>query len=165
MPREPRTRGGPDTGERILVVDDDPIVAESIAEVLASEGHEASTALNAVEALETLGGAETEPAADLFGRNLALSGDGRVLAAGGSTGEGAEGTGGGQTIHPSATAEVYDPERHRTVAFEIGTDPGVIAACFGGWALMGLGFLDQAGDRIRIGKYVLVVEACAPATV
>ena len=39
---------------RILIVDDDPIVAESIAEFLRKEGHECSACLNAGEAVEAL---------------------------------------------------------------------------------------------------------------
>jgi DNA-binding NtrC family response regulator len=56
------TRGGDDSparrGARILVVDDDPIVAESLAEFLAAEGHEPATALDGQEALHTLEQAE-----------------------------------------------------------------------------------------------------------
>ncbi|GMV26066.1 MAG: sigma-54-dependent Fis family transcriptional regulator [Phycisphaerae bacterium] len=44
----------PTSPARILVVDDDQIVAESIAEFLAAEGLRASTALNAVEALAAM---------------------------------------------------------------------------------------------------------------
>jgi two-component system, NtrC family, response regulator AtoC len=43
---------------RILVIDDDPIVAESLAEFLRSEGHEAATALDAQEGLLALKAAE-----------------------------------------------------------------------------------------------------------
>lgn len=42
--------------KRMLVVDDDPIVADSLAEFLRSEGHEAATAFNGNEALEVLKG-------------------------------------------------------------------------------------------------------------
>ncbi|NUQ53312.1 MAG: sigma-54-dependent Fis family transcriptional regulator [Phycisphaerales bacterium] len=48
---------------RILVVDDDSIVAESMAEFLRAEGYEAATALNAGEALESLAEAEKTPPA------------------------------------------------------------------------------------------------------
>ena len=48
---------------RILVVDDDSIVAESMAEFLRAEGYEAATALNAGEALESLAEAERTPPA------------------------------------------------------------------------------------------------------
>lgn len=44
----------PATSARILIVDDDPIVADSLAEFIASEGHGAATAVNAEEALELL---------------------------------------------------------------------------------------------------------------
>jgi DNA-binding NtrC family response regulator len=39
---------------RILIVDDDPIVAESLAELLASEGHDTATAADGAEALDML---------------------------------------------------------------------------------------------------------------
>ena len=39
---------------RVLVVDNDPIVADSLAEFLCEEGHEGATAYNAAEALATL---------------------------------------------------------------------------------------------------------------
>ena len=45
---------------RILIVDDDPIVAESLAEHLAAEGFDTSTALNAGEAMAALDAAATE---------------------------------------------------------------------------------------------------------
>lgn len=43
---------------RVLVVDDDPIAAESLAEFLHSEGYDAATALDGAEALEMLAAAE-----------------------------------------------------------------------------------------------------------
>lgn len=46
---------------RALIVDDDPIVAESLAEFLRREGHEASACLNAAEALEALDKAASGP--------------------------------------------------------------------------------------------------------
>ncbi|TVQ31396.1 MAG: sigma-54-dependent Fis family transcriptional regulator [Phycisphaeraceae bacterium] len=48
------------TGERsrVLIVDDDPIVADSLAEFLVAEGYDAATAFNAHEALEVLADAE-----------------------------------------------------------------------------------------------------------
>jgi len=45
---------------RILIVDDDPIVAESLGEFLSREGYETATAFNGEEALEKLGQAERE---------------------------------------------------------------------------------------------------------
>ncbi|MDX2118851.1 MAG: sigma-54 dependent transcriptional regulator [Planctomycetota bacterium] len=42
------------TAARILIVDDDPIVAESIADFLTHEGHQTATAFNAAEALSAL---------------------------------------------------------------------------------------------------------------
>ncbi|MGD9690990.1 MAG: sigma-54-dependent transcriptional regulator [Phycisphaerales bacterium] len=43
-----------DARPRILIVDDDPIVAESLADFVAAEGHEVATAHSAAEALETI---------------------------------------------------------------------------------------------------------------
>jgi DNA-binding NtrC family response regulator len=43
---------------RILIVDDDPVVAESLAEFVRAEGHQSATALNAAEALALLAEAE-----------------------------------------------------------------------------------------------------------
>lgn len=49
--------------ERILIVDDDPIVAESIAEFLSAEGYSTATALNGTEALHALEQAASAPCA------------------------------------------------------------------------------------------------------
>ncbi|MEX2217224.1 MAG: sigma-54 dependent transcriptional regulator [Phycisphaerales bacterium] len=46
---------------RVLVVDDDPIVAESLAEFIRAEGHQSATALDATEALALLADAERPP--------------------------------------------------------------------------------------------------------
>ncbi|MAY74005.1 MAG: sigma-54-dependent Fis family transcriptional regulator [Phycisphaerae bacterium] len=46
---------------RVLVVDDDPIVAESIAELLRSEAYDATSALGANEAMEIIAADETRP--------------------------------------------------------------------------------------------------------
>jgi len=43
---------------RVLVIDDDQIVAESLAEFLRAEGHDAATALDAIEGLAALAAAE-----------------------------------------------------------------------------------------------------------
>lgn len=45
---------------RILIVDDDPIVAESLAEFLRIDGYDSVTALDAVEALDALNEAQNE---------------------------------------------------------------------------------------------------------
>ncbi|MBL0870465.1 MAG: sigma-54-dependent Fis family transcriptional regulator [Phycisphaerales bacterium] len=50
---------GAEKRHRVLVVDDDPIVAESMAEFLRAEGLEASTALDGQEALQALAMAES----------------------------------------------------------------------------------------------------------
>lgn len=44
-----------------------------------------------------------------LGHTMTLLDDGRVLVVGGTTPEGPRGTGGGQTISPTAGAEIYDP--------------------------------------------------------
>lgn len=50
-----------ETRARILIVDDDPIVAESLAEFLSREGYAVSTAASAAEALESLAKSERGP--------------------------------------------------------------------------------------------------------
>lgn len=47
--------------QRILVIDDDPIAGESLADFLSEEGHQATTATNGVEALRALEDAENAP--------------------------------------------------------------------------------------------------------
>ncbi len=54
------TPAAPVRGARILVVDDDPIVAESLAEFLKSEGHDAAAAFGADEAMRLLERAEEQ---------------------------------------------------------------------------------------------------------
>jgi class 3 adenylate cyclase/predicted ATPase len=46
--------------------------------------------------------------------------------------------------HAERAIAIYDPDRHRAIAFRVGTDQGVVARCFRGWALFGLGYLDRA---------------------
>jgi class 3 adenylate cyclase/predicted ATPase len=53
--------------------------------------------------------------------------------------------------HAERAHALYDPERHRSIAFRFGTDHGVVAHCFAGWSLNGLGFIDQALVRMRRG--------------
>lgn len=52
---------------RILIVDDDPVVADSLAEFLRAEGHRAVTALDAAEGLALLGGGGDGPDQAGFG--------------------------------------------------------------------------------------------------
>lgn len=47
-----------DKRHRILIVDDDPIAAESLAEFLSGEGYDTTTAANGAEALDTMARAE-----------------------------------------------------------------------------------------------------------
>ena len=58
---------------RILVIDDDPIAAEALADFLAEEGYQASTAGNGAEALEVLGKAERTVKADEPARPFAAA--------------------------------------------------------------------------------------------
>ncbi|MFG0293589.1 MAG: sigma-54-dependent transcriptional regulator [Phycisphaerales bacterium JB050] len=53
-PSTKKTNGSSQTKGRILIVDDDPIVAESLSEFLASEGYETAVCFNGPEALELL---------------------------------------------------------------------------------------------------------------
>jgi len=48
-------------GHRILVVDDDPDIRETLVEILEESGHEALSAANGNEALQTLRGASDPP--------------------------------------------------------------------------------------------------------
>ncbi|MFI4883047.1 MAG: sigma-54-dependent transcriptional regulator, partial [Phycisphaerales bacterium JB064] len=48
----------PAATHKVLVIDDDPIIAESLAEFLVREGYEAATAFDAAEAMEALAEAE-----------------------------------------------------------------------------------------------------------
>jgi len=57
---------------RILVADDDPIVAESLAEWLREEGYDAATAMDGSEALASLAAAETSQSADQPARPFAV---------------------------------------------------------------------------------------------
>jgi two-component system chemotaxis response regulator CheY len=54
------TLGGPSpvlkTQARILLVDDDPLIAELVVDMLGMDGHEVDTAANGIEALEKLQG-------------------------------------------------------------------------------------------------------------
>ncbi|MCA3004979.1 MAG: sigma-54-dependent Fis family transcriptional regulator [Phycisphaerales bacterium] len=65
--RQPASRAGnapqAPANARVLVVDDDPIVAESLAEFLRDEGYDTSTALDGNEALTVLAEAEAQQSA------------------------------------------------------------------------------------------------------
>jgi len=51
-----RSNGGPDKGKTILVVDDEPLIAEGLATALRLDGYDADTAGNGAVALEKLQG-------------------------------------------------------------------------------------------------------------
>ncbi len=55
------TTDNPAPRGRVLIVDDDPIVAESLAEFLRNEGHTAAACLNGAEALEAMDKAVSGP--------------------------------------------------------------------------------------------------------
>jgi DNA-binding NtrC family response regulator len=59
-----RSAGPATPAGRILVVDDDPIAAEALAEFLQREGYDAASALGGEEALAALGAAEAAAAGD-----------------------------------------------------------------------------------------------------
>jgi CheY-like chemotaxis protein len=44
------------TGARVLLVDDDPLIAELVIDMLGMEGHDVDTATNGIEALQRLEG-------------------------------------------------------------------------------------------------------------
>ncbi len=58
---------------RILIVDDDPITAESLADYLSQEGYETATACNGQEALNAIAGAERPAAASEPPRPFAVA--------------------------------------------------------------------------------------------
>jgi DNA-binding NtrC family response regulator len=59
-------------GFRVLIVDDDPIVADSLAEFLKREGYEPTTAASGGEALEMLKAAEVSPGGNGVSRPFAI---------------------------------------------------------------------------------------------
>lgn len=64
---------------RVLVVDNDPIVLDSLAEFLRAEGHEAATAQGAAEAKHALAGAEAEGRAfDVMVSDVCMPGESGV---------------------------------------------------------------------------------------
>lgn len=86
--------------------------------VLVAGGVARGQLLDSVEVYDPTSG-QWSPAATMttprLAHTLTTLRDGRVLALGGTTPRGSSGTGGGQTISPSASAEIYDP---RTDAWE-----------------------------------------------
>jgi DNA-binding NtrC family response regulator len=60
---------------RILIVDDDPIVAESLTEFLRSEGHQVSVASNAAEAMVRLDAADRSAPCNLVIADISLPGE------------------------------------------------------------------------------------------
>jgi class 3 adenylate cyclase/tetratricopeptide (TPR) repeat protein len=50
--------------------------------------------------------------------------------------------------HARAALEIYDPGRHRSIAYRFGTDHGVAAHMFAGWALLQQGCPDAALDHL-----------------
>lgn len=80
--------------------------------VLVAGGVAGGQLLDSVEVYDPTSG-EWSPAASMttprLAHTLTTLRDGRVLALGGTTPQGSAGTGGGQTISPSASAEIYDP--------------------------------------------------------
>jgi len=64
---KPRGGGSKPARARILVVDDDPIVADSLAEFLVEEGYSAVTAAGGAEALQALADASSGPVSQRIG--------------------------------------------------------------------------------------------------
>lgn len=92
-------------GARAVLLDD--------GRVLVTGGVAEGRLLASAEILDPEDGSRTPTGDMTVGRvafTLTALPDGRVLAVGGSTPEGQEGTGGGQSIRPSASAEIYSPE-------------------------------------------------------
>ena len=64
--------GGHSERYRVLIVDDDPIVADSLAEFLKRQGYDPTTAGSGAEALEALKQAEAQAAGGAGGRGFAI---------------------------------------------------------------------------------------------
>jgi predicted ATPase len=65
--------------------------------------------------------------------------------------------------HFAQSLALYDPQRHRTLAFAYGQDPGVAALATDTWALWLLGYPDQALQRSR-EAYRLAEDLAHPFT-
>jgi predicted ATPase len=56
---------------------------------------------------------------------------------------------------------LYDPQKHRSLAFLYGEDPGVVCRAIGAWALWSLGYPDQALQMIQ-GAITLAQDLSLP---
>ena len=65
--------------------------------------------------------------------------------------------------HLEQAITLYDPQQHRSLAFRIGQDPGVVCGGFGAWALGVLGYPDQARQR-SYDTHTLAQELAHPFT-
>ena len=63
--------------------------------------------------------------------------------------------------HLEQAITLYDPQQHRSLAFRIGQDPGVVCGGFAAWALGVLGYPDQARQR-SYDTYTLAQELAHP---
>ena len=65
--------------------------------------------------------------------------------------------------HLEQAITLYDPQQHRSLAFRIGQDPGVVCGGFAAWALGVLGYPDQALQR-SYDTHALAQELAHPFT-
>jgi predicted ATPase len=65
--------------------------------------------------------------------------------------------------HLEQAITLYDPVQHRSLAFRIGQDPGVVCGGFAAWALGVLGYPDQALQR-SYDTHALAQELAHPFT-
>ena len=65
--------------------------------------------------------------------------------------------------HLEQAITLYDPQQHRSLAFRIGQDPGVVCGGFAAWALGVLGYPDQARQR-SYDTHTLAQELAHPFT-
>lgn len=80
--------------------------------ILIAGGFAEGTVMDTVEVYDPATGSWSSAApmdSPRLGHTLTLLADGRVLAAGGTGPDGQSGAGGGQTLRPQSSAEVYDP--------------------------------------------------------
>jgi predicted ATPase len=70
--------------------------------------------------------------------------------------------------HLGEALALYDPQRHRAHTFRYGQDPGIGCGGFDAWALLLLGYPDQARKTIartlQLAKQTMIIAARAPGS-
>ncbi len=151
--------GGPGGAARILIVDDDPIVTESLRDFLSAEGHDPATANGVREAIDTLAAAETPAGPGQAARpfavvisDIAMPGDvgpSLTLAGGTGTGFGAGGRGAASSAPVASGASsvtVHTQGGMGLLRHVAAHHPGTVVLM-----LTGYGTIEQAVEAIRLG--------------